>query len=338
MLETALPSVGRAIGGQIAATVRDAGPAPKSLPPCETAAAATVQEAIEDIRGRRNVDQLFAALQPQDAAEIAAALLRGEWPVALASRITDPPSANGSSGSSTAVPPPRSTPSPSRTGSRLPLSVASSRNSASTPARRWRTSKEFATRPTLTLKETLWAQPGQELEDIEILGAYARAIPLIGREAELRRVKEWLALPSRVSVAVLVGSAGRGKTRLALEACIDALSMKRWPVSGWYSRPPSPRTASVMRKFLTSRWYRQVGWNCIISMLETRQPARQAIAIPSPVAPRGAGAELVHPPCAACGEHRRPRGIGHHLAAARYRAHRRPRPGPNPNTAPRCAR
>ena len=29
--------------------------------------------------------------------------------------------------------------------------------------------------------------------------------------------------------------------------------MKRWPVSGCFKMPPSPRTASVIRKFLTSR-------------------------------------------------------------------------------------
>ena len=68
--------------------------------------------------------------------------------------------------------------------------------------------------------------------------------------------------------------------------------MKRCPAPGTpggrSSRPPSPRIASVIRKFLTSRFHRHVGWNCIISMLETRAPARHAIAMPSPVAPRGA--------------------------------------------------
>jgi hypothetical protein len=34
-------------------------------------------------------------------------------------------------------------------------------------------------------------------------------------------------------------------------------------------------------------WYRQVGWNWMNSMLPTRQPARQAAAMPSPVAVSG---------------------------------------------------
>jgi hypothetical protein len=52
--------------------------------------------------------------------------------------------------------------------------------------------------------------------------------------------------------------------------------------------PPSPRMASVMRKDLAWGWYRQVGWNWMNSMLATRQqPARQAMAMPSPVAVSG---------------------------------------------------
>ena len=46
---------------------------------------------------------------------------------------------------------------------------------------------------------------------------------------------------------------------------------------------PSPRSASVIRKLRSCGWYRQVGWNWMNSMLPTRQPARQAIAMPSPV-------------------------------------------------------
>ena len=34
-------------------------------------------------------------------------------------------------------------------------------------------------------------------------------------------------------------------------------------------------------------WYRQVGWNWMNSMFATRQPARQAVAMPSPVAVSG---------------------------------------------------
>ena len=51
--------------------------------------------------------------------------------------------------------------------------------------------------------------------------------------------------------------------------------------------PPSPRTASEIRKDLAYGWNRQVGWNWMNSMFDTRQPARQAIAMPSPVAVSG---------------------------------------------------
>jgi hypothetical protein len=57
--------------------------------------------------------------------------------------------------------------------------------------------------------------------------------------------------------------------------------------SGRRSRPPSPRRASVIRKDLACGWYRQVGWNWMNSMFATRQPARQAMAMPSPVAVSG---------------------------------------------------
>jgi hypothetical protein len=38
---------------------------------------------------------------------------------------------------------------------------------------------------------------------------------------------------------------------------------------------------------LTCGWYRQVGWNWMNSMFVTRQPARHAAAMPSPVAVSG---------------------------------------------------
>ena len=44
--------------------------------------------------------------------------------------------------------------------------------------------------------------------------------------------------------------------------------------SGSLSSPPSPRTASVIRKDLACGRYRQVGWNWMNSMLATPAPAR----------------------------------------------------------------
>jgi phage tail tape-measure protein len=49
--------------------------------------------------------------------------------------------------------------------------------------------------------------------------------------------------------------------------------MKRVPAAapasgGSFSRPPSPRIASVIRKDFAYGWYRQVGWNWMNSMFE----------------------------------------------------------------------
>ena len=45
---------------------------------------------------------------------------------------------------------------------------------------------------------------------------------------------------------------------------------------------PSPRSASVSRKLGSSGWNRLVGWNWLNSRFATRQPARHAMAMPSP--------------------------------------------------------
>jgi hypothetical protein len=75
-------------------------------------------------------------------------------------------------------------------------------------------------------------------------------------------------------------------SRGASSARSSCCGMKRVP-SGSSSLPPSPRTASLMRKDLARGWYSPVGWNWMNSMLPTRQPARQAAAMPSPVAVSG---------------------------------------------------
>ena len=78
-------------------------------------------------------------------------------------------------------------------------------------------------------------------------------------------------------------------SRGASPARASCCGMKRVPplLAGSLSSPPSPRTASVMRKLLTCGWYRQVGWNWMNSRFATRQPARHAAAMPSPVAVSG---------------------------------------------------
>ncbi len=53
--------------------------------------------------------------------------------------------------------------------------------------------------------------------EIDLLNPYCRSIPLVGREADMDSLWEWLHSSKPVSVRTLKGRAGAGKTRLAIE-------------------------------------------------------------------------------------------------------------------------
>lgn len=53
--------------------------------------------------------------------------------------------------------------------------------------------------------------------DIDLLNPFTNAIPFIGREPELASLADWLASPASISARCLIGRAGTGKTRLALQ-------------------------------------------------------------------------------------------------------------------------
>ncbi len=55
--------------------------------------------------------------------------------------------------------------------------------------------------------------------ELDILNPNLRCLPLLGREAELMLLKAWLEDEAAVSVHALIGRAGTGKTRLAIELC-----------------------------------------------------------------------------------------------------------------------
>jgi len=58
----------------------------------------------------------------------------------------------------------------------------------------------------------------RENSEAALLSAYrADVVPLIGRDRDLADLRRWLNDPAPVSVRVMVGPGGRGKTRLALE-------------------------------------------------------------------------------------------------------------------------
>jgi hypothetical protein len=62
---------------------------------------------------------------------------------------------------------------------------------------------------------------------IELLRTDVRATMLVGRENDLRDLSDWRASPRRIAVRCIVGGAGAGKTRLAIEAC-EAAEGEGW--------------------------------------------------------------------------------------------------------------
>ncbi len=86
----------------------------------------------------------------------------------------------------------------------------------------------------------------------DLIRPFARAIELVGREVELDSLRSWLKSEPPISVQVLTGESGLGKTRLALELAEEAAT------SGW-------RAGFITRQELT-RFVGQTnlaawGWN-----------------------------------------------------------------------------
>ena len=67
----------------------------------------------------------------------------------------------------------------------------------------------------------------QPRSEAAILSPYALSVPLVGREAVLAELWEWMGGGRPVSVRVMTAAAGAGKTRLALELCDQAVQ------AGW---------------------------------------------------------------------------------------------------------
>lgn len=68
------------------------------------------------------------------------------------------------------------------------------------------------------------------LKGLQWLLPESRSVPLIGRETELKNLQEWLDSAPEVGVRCYTGTGGRGKTRLGLALCEQALSSQAWQV------------------------------------------------------------------------------------------------------------
>src|SRR4026207_1518621 len=80
-----------------------------------------------------------------------------------------------------------------------------------------------AGKPHLTL--TRFVSRRQIRQDLDRLSPYTRSTPLLGREAELASLHAFLHQPRGLSVRVLTGGGGSGKTRLALELTEQAAEL-----------------------------------------------------------------------------------------------------------------
>ncbi|MEO3798695.1 hypothetical protein [Nonomuraea sp. B1E8] len=79
-----------------------------------------------------------------------------------------------------------------------------------------------------------------------LLAARHAVVPFLGREEELARLRAWAAEPAPLSIAVLTGRAGTGKSRLAGELCAE-LAGSGWdagllPLDTLYDPDPRPDT------------------------------------------------------------------------------------------------
>jgi tetratricopeptide (TPR) repeat protein len=94
--------------------------------------------------------------------------------------------------------------------------------------------------------------PGQEKSQEELLRPFSRSIDLLGREGVLRDLWSWLESGKGISVRVLVGRAGRGKTRTALTLCEEAA------VKGWRA---GFMTGQELERFQEKQNAASWGWN-----------------------------------------------------------------------------
>ena len=88
--------------------------------------------------------------------------------------------------------------------------------------------------------------------EIDIIRAFTRSIDMVGRETELTDLRAWLRKEPAISLRVLTGNAGYGKTRLALEL-IEEMAPQGW-CAGFLTR-------AELKRFRGQHNLADWGWN-----------------------------------------------------------------------------
>ena len=92
---------------------------------------------------------------------------------------------------------------------------------------------------------------GKPLE-IDVIRPFTRSIDMVGRETELDDLRAWLCTEPPISVRVLTGNSGYGKTRLALEL-IEEMARQGW-CAGFLTR-------AELKRFREQHDLAGWGWN-----------------------------------------------------------------------------
>ena len=91
--------------------------------------------------------------------------------------------------------------------------------------------------------------------EIDVIRPFTRSIDMVGRETELDDLRAWLHKETPISVRVLTGNAGYGKTRLALELIEEVV------FQGWHA---GFLTREELKRFREQRDLAGWGWNAPI--------------------------------------------------------------------------